>query len=184
MAIEIDGREYPINADFRSCLRIIMAFEDPELANIEKQIILLENLYQTRPENIQVALEKGVRFLDCRELHDGNDDGDAGGPRVYSFSKDAQLIFAAFRQTHGVDLSIADLHWWVFYTLFMDLGSDTAFCNLISLRHRVKTGKATKEERATAREMGEAFDIPEIDDRTLAEREREDEFMRLVKASS
>jgi hypothetical protein len=62
--------------------------------------------------------------------------------------------------------------------LFMDLGADTSFCNLVALRKRVKTGKASKEERATAREMGDIFKLPEIDNRTLEEKEAEEEFMK------
>lgn len=155
-----------------------MAFEDPDLAAVEKQAVLINNLFQEQPENTVLAFSEGVRFLNLGKQSE--EDGGDPGPRVYSFSKDAPLIFAAFHQTHGVDLSTADLHWWIFQALFMDLGADTAFCNLISLRRRVKTGKATKDERQMAREMGEVFDIPETDARTLEEREREAEFMRLI----
>jgi hypothetical protein len=44
----------------------------------------------------------------------------------------------------------------------------------------VKTGKATKEERQAAREMGNLFEVPEIDNRSLEEKEQEAEFLRLV----
>lgn len=174
-AIEIEGRAYTIRSDFRTSLRIITAFEDNTLAGIEKRQVLLVNLYKDPPPNLISAFEAGIKFLNMGE--EGHDDG---GPRVYSFSKDANLIFAAFRQTHGIDLGTAELHWWKFLALFMDLGADTAFCNLVSLRKRVKTGKATKEERQAAREMGEAFDLPEADTRDLEEREAEAEFMRLL----
>lgn len=64
--------------------------------------------------------------------------------------------------------------------LFMDLGADTAFCSLVGLRRRVKTGKATKEEKAAAREMGNAFVVPEVDTRTIEERIAERAFMDLM----
>lgn len=176
-AVEIDGVEWPINSDFRSCLRVILAFEDDELTGLEKQMILLTNLYPERPANNQAAIEQAIKFL-----NGGKTDEDDGHPRprVYSFSKDAELIFAAFYQTHGVDLQSAELHWWKFLALFMDLGADTAFCQLVNLRKRVKTGRATKEERKAAREMGAIFDVPEPDTRTPDERDKEAEFLRLV----
>jgi hypothetical protein len=62
----------------------------------------------------------------------------------------------------------------------MDLGADTAFCNLVSLRRRVKTGKATKEERRAALEMGDMFYIPESDMRSIEEREAERLFDEAV----
>ncbi len=180
--VEVDGREFSINADFRACLKTILAFEDPELTTGEKQAILLNNFYVGKlPENIENAYEAAIWFLDGGENGKEKKQEEVRvGPRLYSFSGDAALIYAAMRQTHGIDLSHTELHWWQFLALFKDLGQDTAFCNLISLRKRVKTGVASKEERKTAREMGEAFEVPEIDDRTLEEKESENEFYRLL----
>jgi hypothetical protein len=176
--LNIEGHDYEINTDFRSCLKIIMAFEDNELTSIEKQSILFHNLYGSiMPENVQEAGRMALWFLNGGKEQDDQEPGS----RLYSFSKDAALIFAAFRQTHGIDLQKADLHWWEFVALFMDIGGETAFSNLTGLRSRVKDGTATKEERKMALKMGEAFDLPEVDDRTIEEREKEAEFMRLIK---
>jgi len=176
-AVEIDGQNVPIHTDFRACLRVILAFEDPELAPVEQQAILLANLYPKPPDNAAGAFEQALRFLNGGEEHT-EDDGPA--LRLYSFRQDANYIFAAFRQTHGIDLeSIEYLHWWKFLALFMDLGSDTTFCSLVSLRKRVKTGKATKEERRMYEEMHDVLDIEEP--LSADEREQEAEFMRLIK---
>jgi len=177
-AVEIDGREYPVDTDFRAALRAIAAFEDNDLANLEKQMIVLANLYpQGAPENVKAAIEKAALYLNGGEENDPDEDA---GPRLYSFTKDARMIFAAFRQTHGIDLQTARLHWWEFLALFMDLGQDTTFCQLVGLRKRLKTGKATKEERQAAREMGDLIEVPEPDTRTIEEREKELEFLRLI----
>lgn len=176
--VEIDGSEYAIDTDFRACLRVILAFEDTELTNLEKWAILLNNLYPERPSDLRQAVEQALKFLDGGRKRD---DDDVPGPRLYSFAQDASLIFAAFRQTHGIDLETAQLHWWKFLALFSDLGADTTFCNLVSLRKRLKTGRASKEERQAARELGEIVNLPEPGSRTLAEREQEAEFLRLVK---
>lgn len=176
-ALVIGGAEYPINSDFRPCLSTILAFEDPELVDVEKQQVMLSNLYVEMPEDMPNAQEQAVWFLNGgRESPD-----EPMGVRLYSFDKDANLIFAAFRQTHGVDLqSIEYLHWWEFMSLFMDLGQNTTFCSLTSLRKRVKTGKATKEEKAMARELKEVFDLPEVDDRTFEEKEAERAFLEAI----
>lgn len=176
--LKINGQEYKINADFRTALKIILAFEDSELAGVEKSILFYDNLYIDKPDDILAALKQGRWFLNGGK----DDEGDADGPRVFSWDKDSNLIYAAFQQTHGIDLAEADLHWWKFLALFMDLGSETAFCSLVGLRRRVKTGKATKEERKMAREMGSLFILPEIDDRTPDEIEAEREFLTLVKS--
>lgn len=181
-AVCIDGVEYKINSNFRACLQIILAFEDPELTEEEKQIVLLQNLYPVLPNNIPEAIIKGIKFLDGGKDEEVNQE-DGAKPRLYSFSQDADFIFSAFKQTHNIDLSDTEyLHWWKFLALFMDLGQDTTFCNLISLRKRVKAGKATKEERQAANEMGKIFDLPENQDEGLTydEREVKDEFLEQV----
>lgn len=119
-------------------------------------------LYPVIPENVQIAYEKGIKFLD------GGNDGkekEEVQVRLYSFEKDANFIYSAFKQTHSIDLENVELHWWKFLALFMDLGSDTVFCNLTGLRKRVSSGKATDDEVRAAQELGDIFTI-ESDERT------------------
>ena len=180
--VVIDGMAYPVNYDFRSCLRTIMAFEDNDLAPQEKQSIMLQNIYPRIPDDAEAAIRQAGWFLNGgREIPEGDEEeDDMVGVRVYSFSKDANYIFAAFRQTHGINLQQENLHWWEFLTLFMDLGSETMFCQLVSLRKRIKDGTATAEERKMAAGMGDAFAIQDMDTRTLEEKEMYEEFMRLT----
>lgn len=175
-SVEIDGKEYLLNTGFRGCLNIILAFEDVNLTDYEKQYVMLTNLYPVIPENIEVAIDKAFQFMD------GCSKGDSVvRPRVYSWSKDSNLIYSAFKQTHGIDLSNENLHWWKFLALFMDLGKDTSFSSIVNLRSRVKSNKATKEERAAAREMGDLFEVPETDTRSIEDVEKRDEFMSKVR---
>ena len=174
-SVEIDGHEYEINSDYRVCLNAIIAFEDNDLTATEKAIVMIETLYPVRPDNLQEAFKQGMKFL-----NGGEEGGEADGHRLYSFEKDSSLIFAAFQQTHSIDLSGVDMHWWKFLSLFMDLGKDTTFSQLVGLRKRVKTGKATREERQAAAELGDVFDLEDIDTRTLAEKELERQFLAEV----
>ena len=176
--VTIDGKDYAVNCDFRANLRTILAFEDNDLAPQEKQSVMIANLYPEIPENAEAAIERAGWFLNGgREA--GEDD--ATGERLYSFAKDANYIYAAFKQTHGISLDEVDLHWWVFMALFADLGADTLFCNLVSLRKRLKDGSATPEERKMAQSLGEIVDVPELDDRTLDEKEAYEKFMELTR---
>lgn len=179
-SVTITDIEYPLNTDFRACLKIIMAFEDNELTPQEKQLVLLGNLYSVAPNDLTAALDRANWFLNGGK-ENTPDENPTSPIRVYSFAKDGNFIYAAFRQTHGIDLATAQLHWWTFLALFMDLGQDTTFCQLTALRKRLKTGKASKEEKAAAFEMGEMIDLPEVDDRTLDEKEAENEFLRKVR---
>ena len=177
-SLTINGQDYKIKSDFRTALKIILAFEDAELAGVEKSILFYDLLYIDKPEDVMQALQQGTWFLNGGK----DEENESDGPRVFSWDRDSNLIYAAFQQTHGIDLAEAELHWWKFLALFMDLGSETAFCSLVGLRRRVKTGKATKEEKQMAREMGSLFIVPDIDDRTPDEIEAEREFMKMINA--
>ena len=178
-AVEIDGKEYLLNTDFRNCLNVMLAYQDEDLTDNEKCTIMLTNLYPVIPENIEVALEKALIFLDeGKKSQPGKADSK---PKVYSWSKDANMIYSAFKQTHGIDLTVEKMHWWKFVALFMDLGADTAFSSIVNLRSRVKSGKATKEEKAAARDLGELFDVPENEIRSIEDIEKRDEFMSKVR---
>ena len=180
--VEIAGVDVPINYDWRACLLTILAFESAELSGPEKQGILLDNfypypdLYPEVAENVNIAIDRAVWFL-----NGGKPVKDSDGDRVYSFEKDADFIFAGFRHTHGIDLSTESFHWWVFLALFMDLGGDTTFANLISLRKRIKSGKASKEEKAVAREMGDLIELPSNEVYSIEEMERIDQFDKIVR---
>jgi len=178
-SVEIDGKSYELNTDFRTCLKIILAFEDNDLCAAEKYAVMLNNLYKELPKNTKKAVVEAIKFLDK-----GNSSDEQETPiRLFSYNQDADFIFAAFRQTHGIDLEISEMHWWKFVTLFMDIGSDTVFSNLVSLRKRIKTGRATKEERKLARELGDMFELEKIDNRTIKEKEAERIFLEKVARS-
>ena len=164
-AIEINGVEYAVNFDFRSGLACILDMESSELTDEEKAILLLRRIYgETIPDDVETAIKLVVKFLDGGKEQPEEENPFADNVRLYSFEKDATLIYAAFRQTHGIDLQKADLHWWQFLALFMDLGADTGFCNLVNLRRRVNSGEASKEERQYALKLGDTFTIVDPED--------------------
>jgi hypothetical protein len=176
-ALVVEGRSYQIDTDYRAALRINLAVEDPEVAEYEKINILLDNVYLTIPRDAKAAIQAASVYLNGGIVSDNEEPHE---PRLYSFSQDASLIFAAFRQTHGIDLQTATMHWWKFLALFADLGQDTTFCQLVGLRRRVKNGTASKEEQKSAREMGTMFEVPDIDTRTPEEKLKDAEFERIL----
>jgi hypothetical protein len=176
-AVEIDGKEYKLRTDYRGCLKILEAFEDPDLSEQEKYFVLLNILFEEFPTDTARAIELGLKFINSG---DEIKEPDETPMRLFSFDHDGNYIYAAFQQTHGIDLEKTNLHWWKFLALFMDLGSETAFCQLVAFRKRVKSGTATKEEMKEYRNNLELFDVPEPDTRTLQEKIAEEEFLRLV----
>ena len=179
--IMVNGGRIPIASDWKICLKVIMAFEDVDLASVEKQQVLLHNLFYDEglPADLPAMQElynQAIWFLNCGRA-DTTTDSDQS---VFSFEHDAQYIFSAFRQTHGIDLVTARMHWWAFFSLFMDLGSETTFVLLAGLRKRYQKGKATKEEQEMIREMGGVFDLPDDKSFTADEAAAIDRFDQIV----
>lgn len=178
----IDGKEYEFNTDFRNCLKIILAFEDEELLMEDKIWITLRNLYgENIPENIQVAFEKAILFLDCGEFSNSSNKDIGNGTRMYSFEKDAKYIYSAIKQTHGIDLdTVGYMHWWKFVYLFLDLNKECFFCQMLDLRRKKKKGKLSKEERILYRNLYDILEIKTSKKYTEEEQKEIDEFMSLL----
>lgn len=171
--ININNKILKINSDFRNCIKIIEAFEDEDLLDEEKYLVLVKRLYVDKvdDEDLQEAIIKGIKFLDLGEK---NEDNEENIKRLYSFSKDDNYIYTGIRQSHNIDLnSIEYLHWWNFVFLFLDIGQDCIFNQLIYYRKRKNDGKLTKEEKKVYISMRKILDLDyDIDD------EEDDEFMK------
>lgn len=159
-AVKIDGGVFPIHADYKTCLKIMLAFEDRELNLFEKQSVMLSLLYgENIPENTAEALRLAVKFLNCGEVSEekGSVTGDCG--RLFSFEKDAQYILTAVNQTHGVNLECENPHWWAFVYMFMDLKEDCFFNRILYLRSQKQKGKLTPDERKTWDKMRNILEL-------------------------
>lgn len=139
---KIDGVKYELNTDFRTCLKIIEAFEDRKLMPFEQQAIMVHLLYKETPHDYEKAIEAGIKFLDC-----GKENQKESSGRVYSFKKDAEFIYSAFLYTYGVDLQESSMHWWKFCSMFAELDDNTFFERIVGIRQRRNEGKMTKEDR-------------------------------------
>ena len=145
-ALEFGGRSWDIATDYRDILRIIEAFEDPDLTDADKAMVCLYNLYvdlEEMPEDLlQEALNAAIAFIDHGE---GDDEH---GPRMMDWAQDAPLIFPAVNRVAGFEVRSVDyMHWWTFLGLFMEI-KDTSYSTVLNLRGKKARGKKLeKEER-------------------------------------
>ncbi len=177
-AIEVEGIEYDINADYQTGIKIIMAFEDFELTQYEKCMVLAELLYKEPPHNLNEAIKQGIRFLDCGGGNQGG--GESDGIRKYSFTQDDKYIYRAVDGVLHGRLSKGDfVHWWEFVLAFMELPEECFMSRLIYLRTQKAKGKLSKEERELYYKIQDVVDLKE--EYSIEEQERIKEFMGLLK---
>ena len=170
-SLTVNGEEYAIYWDHRSCLRIMAALESGDLTRWEQYLYLVQALYEDIPSDFNAALIQALWFLHGgRELEEASARADTR--RTFSYEQDAELIYAAFSTRHGIDLAVTDLHWWRFRALFSDL-RETTFSELCSMRKRYYDGDCNPKELEAIAEMGDSFHLEGVGDEELTWQEHQ-----------
>ena len=139
VTLEVKGTSWDIETDYRQIMRILTAFEDPDLTDNEKVVICLYNLYvdfdKMPPELYQEAYDAAIKFIDNGQKNENK------GARVVDWTQDAPLIFPAINKTAGMEVrSVEYMHWWTFMGYFMEI-KDTVYATVLSLRQKKSRGK-------------------------------------------
>lgn len=139
-SLYVNGTEYAIRTDFRDILKIVCAFNDPELENEEKVYVCLFILYEdfdsVPKSEYEAAFKLALDFIDY-----GVKDDNKKSPRTMDWEQDEALIFPAITKTAGFETRSVDyLHWWTFVGYFMAL-SESVFSHVLTLRSK----KASKK---------------------------------------
>ncbi len=173
--IQLGNDIYDINYDYRTVIRILIAFEDESLTYEDKIYVMLKNIYKKEIPNeyMEEAIKKAIKFIDC-----GEDYRDVEKKqRIYSFKKDANYIFTGINSTHHIDIEKEhDLHWWKFMFFFMDMSTDCMFGELVYYRTRKAEGKLTKEEKKQYQKIKDLVELEEIHKESEARKQFFQEF--------
>lgn len=126
--VEVDGRFYKMDFDFRNVLKMIEVLDRDDLMPEAKAYKAL-SFVQKRPKNAVRVLEcvKGLLFKAPRKT---------GGQKVTDFVQDAPLIRAAFRQAYGIDLYREKLHWIEFTELLNAIPEGNRYSEVVGIRAR------------------------------------------------
>lgn len=141
--LDVNGKSYAIRTDMQDILKILQAFNDPELENEEKVYICLFILYrdfdQMPQDDYSAAYKAAVDFMDCG-VHTGSGQN-RPSVRTMDWEQDAPLIFPAVNKVAGREVrSIPHLHWWTFMGYFMEI-HDGIFSQVMTLRAKKAKGK-------------------------------------------
>ena len=137
--LEVNGQTWSIRTDFRDILKILIAFEDPELEKNEKQYICMFILYEDfdsiPPGEYQAFYDAAIRFIDNGAENDGH------SPRTMDWEQDATILFPAINRVAGFETRSAKyIHWWTFMGFFMEI-KDSIYATVLNLRQKKAKGK-------------------------------------------
>ena len=137
-SVEVCGKEYAINTDFRVWLRIydILQEENGDSKKLMAGIVMCFKGGEL-PPSFSATVDAMTDFLfGCKASNEANGQEvkEKRSKKVFDFSKDAELIYASFLADYGIDLTCESMHWHKFLVLFKHLSKDTPFMQVVAIR--------------------------------------------------
>ena len=133
-SLNVDGIDYPINADFRAIFDIMSIYEAKDLSMLNKTMAMMEILYRFNiPPNTTEAYKKAMWFINA-----GIDDDGKPKPKTMDYDKDEQLLFSAIMQVAGRDIrEDKHCHWWTFLGYCSAISADSMISNIVNIRKKL-----------------------------------------------
>lgn len=129
------GHYYAINTDFRTWLKFSELVSDKRIPPFKKAERIIELCYKDRlPDSFDDAMTALMEFYAPKAAAKKCGRSGKKEARVFSFSEDADLIYAAFLSEYGIDLCRTELHWWQFRALFSALPQDCRLMQVVGFR--------------------------------------------------
>ena len=127
--VEHEGRRRRLYPYFNRILAVLTIQEDPNIFDSDK-IEAACSLIVDGPPSVALY-EKALTAIIGQQ-----DKPESDEPPTFDFLQDADLIYAAFRQTYGIDLRTQCdvMHWRVFIALFNGLPDGTRFSQVVHIR--------------------------------------------------
>jgi len=145
-----DYKETPLSADFRNMINADLILHDPEIPDEEKTFLVLNQLFENIPNDIQQAID-GFSWFFSRGQHEdkeGVGKSKSASQKGFDFEQDANTIYAAFYATYNISLTTIDfLHWWEFMALFEGLPETTHMKQIIYWRTADLAGMPKREKK-------------------------------------
>lgn len=139
--VEVEGKKYKINTDFRVAIECNRIAEDDSIGNLERALAIIYTLFGDEgintPDHYEKLLELAQKYLVC-----GNElDNNVNDKPDMDFIEDYGLIWASFMSDYnGLDLDKTKMHWWKFMDLMNGLSnSEMGNCCVLNRIRNLRT---------------------------------------------
>lgn len=172
--VTMDGKEYLLDLDFTTVLKMFEMFRDDDLNEGYKfagVLMGVGNLSEdeindlTDDEKIKLysLISERISASSTRRTEPERDLAGnvltAVNKEVYSLVEDASYIFASFYKDYKIDLidMQGSLHWDKFNALLISLSDDTKFKKVIEIRQMEETKEMTSDQKEELRKAKKAY---------------------------
>lgn len=144
--IEVKGKKYKINTDFRVALECDSIARDSSIGEYEKCLAIIYKLLGDEGlkahEDHDVIFKLIMKYLQCgKDINDLNNDKEPS----MSFTQDQGYIKASFLSDYQMDLGKEHLHWWFFNDLLQGLTENCILNRVRYIREEPLSDKKGKE---------------------------------------
>lgn len=127
--IEIDGRKYRLDLDFRNVLRMVEIMNREDLLSEARNYLALKCVMRKVPKNVGQTMTAVSAIIFPKTKKKGDK-----GPKLTDYTQDADLIRAAFMQCYGINLWREKLHWFEFTGLLAGLPDGSRYIDIVGIR--------------------------------------------------
>lgn len=121
--VEVQGKRYKINTDFRVAIECNRIAEDETIGNLERGLAIIYTLFGEEgintPEHYEKLLELAKKYLLCGGEYDEKENEKPD----MDFIEDYSYITTSFMSDYHIDLENCNMHWWKFMDLMNGLSN-------------------------------------------------------------
>lgn len=162
---------YPIASDFRTGIQIMQCLQDEEFDKKERVMCALGLLFPVEKKRPDIkTAERGLNWFMTEFNHDKHKKK-ADNKKSFDFDIDQWRIYSAFLNQYRIDLSTADMHWFVFMGLLSNL-DECAFTRVIDARNKKPRVKDSHEVKKAIAEAKAIYSIDDVKEQELTEEEK------------
>lgn len=137
--VDINGRKYKINADYRDILDIIRHLDKStnDYTELYTAVALFYEDYESiSDKDLQPAVNQMLIFINC-----GEEPEDKPHPKRIDWQQDRNLIIADVNKVAACEVrSLPFCHWWTFIAWFNSIG-EGQLSTVVSIREKLRRGK-------------------------------------------
>lgn len=121
--VEVDGKQYKINTDFRVAIECNRIAEDETIGNLERSLAIIYTLFGEEGintlEHHEKLLNLAKKYLLCGKEYDE----EANQKPDMDFIEDYSYITTSFMSDYHIDLDNCEMHFWKFMDLMNGLSN-------------------------------------------------------------
>lgn len=167
-----NGKTYKLRLDYRTVLKWYEMLEDDSINEIHK-ISNAFSLFVGDVKGVKFSLEEKAKLVNYignliterpyenKVLEDTNPN--AVNKKYFSYTKDAEAIYASFLYDYNIDLlECPSMRWEKFQALFSNLSEDSPFMRIVRIR-QTDTSNMEADQMAQVTELQNYYALDEKD---------------------